>query len=195
MIIIFFIVLSLALGISAMLLMYRCTEAAPVQLSSGMLVSFTTAVVHVVLFCLGIYLGNKLHFVDANDPTAYARQNALVLLGLAVIVALKQFFPYMGRRTQPAAYNLNAGVFQVVLFTVATGINGFLLGFGVGFVAVLGECFHAALWPLLVLTFLFSFLGIMFGRQHVPLRPRRWIGLSSMIIFVTALCVVLSVIF
>lgn len=191
MFIVFFIVLSLALGISAMLLMYRCTEATPVQLSSGMLVSFTTAVVHVVLFCLGIYLGNKLHFVDANDPTAYARQNALVLLGLAVIVALKQLFPYMGRRTQPAAYNLNAGVFQVVLFTIATGINGFLLGFGVGFVAFLREYLHAALWPLLVFTFLFSVLGVMFGRQHVPLRPRRWMGLSSMIIFVTALCVVL----
>ena len=160
MFIVFFIVLSLALGISAMLLMYRCAEATPVQLSSGMLVSFTTAVVHVVLFCLGIYLGNKLHFVDANDPTAYARQNALVLLGLAVIVALKQLFPYMGRRTQ---------------------------------LAVLGEYLHAALWPLLVFTFLFSVLGVMFGRQHVPLRPRRWIGLSSMIIFMTALCVVLFI--
>ena len=67
--VVLFIVLSLALGISAMLLMRRCAETAPVQLSSGVLVSFATAVVHVALFCLGIYLGNKLHFVAADDDT------------------------------------------------------------------------------------------------------------------------------
>lgn len=185
-----FIVLSLALGISAMLLMHRSVEATPVRLSSGILISFATALVHVALFCLGIWLGNKLFFNNNGDPTPYAKQNALVFLGLAVMVALKQFLPYMGRRTKPAAYDLNAGFVQMLLFTVFTGINGFLLGFGIGFVAMLGECFHAALWPLFILTFLFSVLGIMFGRQHVPLRSRRWIGLSSLIMFMTALCTV-----
>lgn len=188
--IVLFIVLSMALGISAMLLMRRCVEAVPVQLSSGMLISFTLAVVHVALFCLGIYLGNKLHFVAPGDPTAYATQNALAFLGLAVVVAVKQLLPYMGRRTKPAAYDLNAGTTQVLLFTVATGVNGFLVGFGVGFVVRLGEYLHAALWPLFLLTFLFSMLGIMFGRQQVPLRSRRWMGLSSLIIFMTALCTV-----
>jgi len=189
--IVFFIVLSLALGISAFLLMHRCADARPIPLSSGMLVSFATAVMHVALFCLGIFLGNKFCFMENGDPLVYARQNALVLLGLTIFVAIKQLLPYMGRRTKPAAYDLNAGVLQVFLFTVATGINGFLLGFGVGFVAMLGECLHAALWPLLVLTFLFSVLGIMFGRQHVALRPRRWMSLSSLLLFVTALCVVI----
>lgn len=188
--VVLFIVLSLALGISAMLLMRRCAEAVPIQLSSGVLVSFTTAVVHVALFCLGIHLGNKLHFVAPGDPTAYATQNALAFLGLAVVVAVKQLLPYMGRRTKPAAYDLNAGTTQVLLFTVATGINGFLLGFGVGFVVSLSGYLHAALWPLFLMTFLFSVLGIMFGRQHVPLRSRRWMGLSSLIIFMTALCTV-----
>ena len=191
--IIFFIVLSLALGISVFLLMHRCADARPIPLSSGVLVSFATAVMHVALFCLGIFLGNKFCFMENGDPLVYAKQNALVLLGLSIFVALKQLLPYMGRRTKPASYDLNAGVLQVFLFTIATGTNGFLLGFGVGFVAMLGECLHAALWPLFVMTFLFSVLGIMFGRQHVPLRPRRWIGLSSMIIFVTALCVVLFI--
>lgn len=188
--VVLFIVLSLALGISAMLLMRRCAEAVPIQLSSGVLVSFTTAVVHVALFCLGIHLGNKLHFVAPGDPTAYATQNALAFLGLAVVVAVKQLLPYMGRRTKPAAYDLNAGTTQVLLFTIATGINGFLLGFGVGFVVSLSGYLHAALWPLFLMTFLFSVLGIMFGRQHVPLRSRRWMGLSSLIIFMTALCMV-----
>ena len=191
--IVFFIVLSLALGISVFLLMHRCADARPIPLSSGVLVSFATAVMHVALFCLGIFLGNKFCFMENGDPLVYAKQNALVLLGLSIFVALKQLLPYMGRRTKPASYDLNAGVLQVFLFTIATGTNGFLLGFGVGFVAMLGECLHAALWPLFVMTFLFSVLGIMFGRQHVPLRPRRWIGLSSMIIFVTALCVVLFI--
>lgn len=187
--IIFFIVLSLALGISVFLLMHRCADARPIPLSSGVLVSFATAVMHVALFCLGIFLGNKFCFMENGDPLVYAKQNALVLLGLTIFVALKQLLPYMGRRTKPASYDLNAGVLQVFLFTIATGINGFLLGFGVGFVAMLGECLHAALWPLFVMTFLFSVLGIMFGRQHVPLRPRRWMALSSIIIFATALFV------
>ena len=187
----FFIVISVALGISAMLLMRRCADASPIPLSSGIVVSFITAVMHVALFCLGIFLGNKLVFIDAANPEAYVTQNSYVFIGLAAMVAIKQIIPYMGRRTKPAAYNLNSGVFQVFLFTIATGINGFLLGFGVGFVAVLGEYIHAAIWPLLVMTFLFSVLGIMFGRQHVPLRPRRWITLSGLLIFMMALCVVL----
>ncbi len=191
--IIFFIVLSLALGISVFLLMHRCADARPIPLSSGVLVSFATAVMHVALFCLGIFLGNKFCFMENGDPLVYAKQNALVLLGLTIFVALKQLLPYMGRRTKPASYDLIAGVLQVFLFTIATGTNGFLLGFGVGFVAMLGECLHAALWPLFVLTFLFSVLGIMFGRQHVPLRPRRWMALSSLLLFVTALCVVLFI--
>ena len=191
--IIFFIVLSLALGISVFLLMHRCADARPIPLSSGVLVSFATAVMHVALFCLGIFLGNKFCFMENGDPLVYAKQNALVLLGLTIFVALKQLLPYMGRRTKPASYDLIAGVLQVFLFTIATGTNGFLLGFGVGFVAILGECLHAALWPLFVLTFLFSVLGIMFGRQHVPLRPRRWMALSSLLLFVTALCVVLFI--
>lgn len=189
--IIFFIVLSLALGISVFLLMHRCADARPIPLSSGVLVSFATAVMHVALFCLGIFLGNKFCFMENGDPLVYAKQNALVLLGLTIFVALKQLLPYMGRRTKPASYDLIAGVLQVFLFTIATGTNGFLLGFGVGFVAILGECLHAALWPLFVLTFLFSVLGIMFGRQHVPLRPRRWMALSSLLLFVIAFCVVI----
>ena len=189
--IIFFIVLSLALGISVFLLMHRCADARPIPLSSGVLVSFATAVMHVALFCLGIFLGNKFCFMENGDPLVYAKQNALVLLGLTIFVALKQLLPYMGRRTKPASYDLIAGVLQVFLFTIATGTNGFLLGFGVGFVAILGECLHAALWPLFVMTFLFSVLGIMFGRQHVPLRPRRWMALSSLLLFVTTFCVVI----
>ena len=76
-----------------MLLMHRSAEAAPVRLSSGILVSFATAVVHVALFCLGIWLGNKLLLTDNGNPASYAQQNAWVFFGLAVMVAIKQFLP------------------------------------------------------------------------------------------------------
>ena len=132
--IISFIVIAIALGISAMLLMRRCAEAAPVALSAGLLISLTVAIVHAALFCLGILLGNYLRFDLPGDPEAFARPNSFVLLGLAIIVSVKMLWPYMGRKTQPMAYDLNAGTLRVLLFTVATGINGFLLGIGVGFV-------------------------------------------------------------
>ncbi len=189
--IISFIVLALALGISAMVLMHRCADAAPIQLSSGLLVSFALATIHVALFCLGIYLGNSLRFIDLDNPDAYRKTNALVFLGFAVVVAVKQLFPHMGRKTRPAAFDLNAGTFRTLLLSVATGINGFLLGLGVGFVVLLRDSLHSALWPVWTATFLFAYLGIMFGRQHVVLRPRRWMGLSSLILFAAALITVI----
>lgn len=187
-----FIVIAIALGISAMLLMRRCAEAAPVPLSAGLLISLTVAIVHAALFCLGILLGNYLRFDLPGDPEAFARPNSFVLLGLALIVSVKMMWPYMGRKTQPMAYDLNAGTLRVLLFTIATGINGFLLGIGVGFVVSLAGHLHSALWPLLVATFLFSYLGIMYGRQHVKLRPRRWMAVSVVIILVTAIAAVVN---
>lgn len=189
--IISFIVLALALGISAMILMHRCADAVPIQLSSGLLVSFALATIHVALFCLGIYLGNSLRFIDLDNPDAYTKTNALVFLGFAVVVAVKQLFPHMGRKTRPVAFDLNAGTFRTLLLSVATGINGFLLGLGVGFVVLLRDSLHSALWPVWTASFLFAYLGIMFGRQHIALRPRRWMGLSSLILFATALITVI----
>lgn len=190
--IISFIVISIALGFSAMMLMRRCAEASPVPLSAGLLISVSVAIVHVALFCLGILLGNMLRFELPGDPYAFARPNSFVLLGLSIIVAVKMLWPYMGKKTTPVAYDLNAGTLRVLLFTVATGINGFLLGIGVGFVVLLVEHRHAALWPLLIATFLFSYLGIMYGRQHVKLRPRRWLSVSAIILIVTAIAAVVN---
>ena len=67
-----------------------------------------------------------------------------------------------------------------------------LLGMGVGFVTLLSGHFHSAFWPLLVATFLFSYLGIMYGRQHVKLRPRRWMVVSAVILIVTAIAAVVN---
>ncbi len=45
---------------------------------------------------------------------------------------------------------------------------------------------------MLVSTFLFSYLGVMYGRQHVKLRPRRWMAVSAVIIIVTAIAAVVN---
>lgn len=187
-----FIVIAIALGISVMLLMRRCADAVSVPLSSGLLISLTLAVVHAVLFLLGIFLGNMLRFELPDNPMAFSRPNAFVFLGLALVVAVRLLWPYMGRKTTPVAYDLSAGTFRVLLFTVASGINGFLLGIGAGFVALLTDSLHSALWPLLVTTMLFSYLGIMYGRQHVQLRPRRWMAVSGLIIIVAAIAAVVN---
>lgn len=187
-----FIVIAIALGISAVLLMRRCAEASPVPLSAGLLISFTTAVFHAAMFCLGIRLGNMLRFELPDDADAFSRANSFVFLGMAIIVSIKMMWPYMGKKTQPMAYDLNAGTLRVLLFTIATGINGFLLGIGAGFVVSLVGHLHSALWPLLVSTFLFSYLGIMYGRQHVKLRPRRWMAVSAVILIVTAIAAVVN---
>lgn len=187
-----FIVLAIALGISAMLLMRNCAESSPVQLSSGLLISLTVATVHAALFCLGMFVGNMLRFTTSDDPEAFARVNAFVFLGMAVVVAVKQLFPYMGSKPRPTLFDLNAGTRRVLVFTVATGINGFLLALGAGFVWSLGGHVHRALWPLWVATLLFSYLGIMYGRQHVKLRPRRWMAVSALLLVSTAIAAVVN---
>ena len=187
-----FIVIAIAFGISAMLLMRRCAEVAPVPLSAGLLISFTVAIVHAALLCAGIWLGNMLRFELPDNADAFSRANSFVFLGMAIIVSIKMMWPYMGKKTQPMAYDLNAGTLRVLLFTVGTGINGFLLGMGAGFVTLLEGRFHSAFWPLLVSTFLFSYLGIMYGRQHVKLRPRRWMAVSAVILIVTAIAAVVN---
>jgi putative Mn2+ efflux pump MntP len=182
----------MALGISMMVQMRNCAEVTPIPLSSGLLVSFTLSVVHAALFCLGMWLGNGLSFFDSEDPGAYAGANALVFLGMSLVVVVKQILPYMGSKQRGRTFDLNAGFGRVLLFTVASGINGFLLGLGMGFVTMLGTHLHKAMWPVIIFVFLFSYLGVMYGRQHVKLRPRRWMVLSGLLILAVAVLVVVA---
>lgn len=190
--IISFIIIAIALGISTMVLMERCAEATPVRLSAGLLIATMVAMVHTVLFIVGMLAGNLLRFESADDPFAYAEVNALVLMGMTVVVLLKLLFPYLRREPKLAVFPLNGGLGRTLLMTVASGINIFLLGMGVGFVALLSQGVHRAVWPLFTLTLLFSYLGIMYGRQKVEMRPRRWIIISCVLLLGVAIAAVVN---
>ncbi len=190
--IISFIIIAIALGISTMVLMKRCAEATPVRLSAGLLIATMVAMVHTVLFIVGMLAGNLLRFESADDPFAYAEVNALVLMGMTVVVLLKLLFPYLRREPKLAVFPLNGGLGRTLLMTVASGINIFLLGMGVGFVALLSQGVHRAVWPLFTLTLLFSYLGIMYGRQKVEMRPRRWIIISCVLLLGVAIAAVVN---
>ncbi len=190
--IISFIIIAIAFGISTMVLMKRCAEATPVRLSAGLLIATMVAMVHTVLFIVGMLAGNLLRFESADDPFAYAEVNALVLMGMTVVVLLKLLFPYLRREPKLAVFPLNGGLGRTLLMTVASGINIFLLGMGVGFVALLSQGVHRAVWPLFTLTLLFSYLGIMYGRQKVEMRPRRWIIISCVLLLGVAIAAVVN---
>lgn len=190
--IISFIIIAIALGISTMVLIKRCAEATPVRLSAGLLIATMVAMVHTVLFIVGMLAGNLLRFESADDPFAYAEVNALVLMGMTVVVLLKLLSPYLRREPKLAVFPLNGGLGRTLLMTVASGINIFLLGMGVGFVALLSQDVHRAVWPLFTLTLLFSYLGIMYGRQKVEMRPRRWIIISCVLLLGVAIAAVVN---
>lgn len=190
--IISFIIIAIALGISTMVLMKRCAEATPVRLSTGLLIAAMVAMVHTVLFVVGMLAGNLLRFESADDPFAYAEVNSLVLMGMTVVVLLKLLSPYLRREPKLAVFPLNGGLGRTLLMTVASGINIFLLGMGVGFVALLSQGVHRAVWPLFTLTLLFSYLGIMYGRQKVEMRPRRWIIISCVLLLGVAIAAVVN---
>lgn len=162
------------------------------RLSAGLLIATMVAMVHTVLFVAGMLAGNLLRFESADDPFAYAEVNSLVLMGMTVVVLLKLLSPYLRREPKLAVFPLNGGLGRTLLMTVASGINIFLLGMGVGFVALLSQGVHRAVWPLFTLTLLFSYLGIMYGRQKVEMRPRRWIIISCVLLLGVAIAAVVN---
>jgi putative Mn2+ efflux pump MntP len=190
--VIFFFILPIALGLGVMFLMRQCAENMRIQLPSGLLISGALAVVHVALFCVGMRVGNFLRFEVPEEPDAFVRANALVCVGLTLLVSVKMIWPYVGKKKAPIGFDLTKGFGGVFLFAIASGINGFLVATGVGFVESLSGNVHFVVWPLLAFTFVFSYLGIMFGRQQVPLRPRRWMAVSGLFLVAMAVSVLMK---
>lgn len=169
-----YIVLALAFGISAMILMRRCAAVTPVKLSKGLVIMLLTSIVHVILFVLGITLGDLLRIEGKDAPQLYARTNAYIFLGLTLFVVVRMLLPYLKREPNLAIFDLRNWSTTAAM-AIASGINVLLVGLGLGFVMPLAGHVHSAIWPLFALTLLLGYMGIMFGRQKVEMRPRRWI--------------------
>ena len=176
-----YIVLSIAFGVTAMLLMRRCAETTPVKLTKGLAIMFVTATIYVLLFILGITLGDLLRIEGADAPQLYARTNAYIFLGLAIFVALRMLLPHLKRKPQLPVFDLRNWC-SVIAMSVASGINVLLIGLGLGFVMPLAGHIHWAIWPLFISSVLLGYTGIMFGRQKVTIRPLRWMIVACILL-------------
>ena len=176
-----YIVLSIAFGVTAMLLMRRCAETTPVKLTKGLAIMFVTATIYVLLFILGITLGDLLRIEGADAPQLYARTNAYIFLGLTVFVALRMLLPHLKRKPQLPVFDLRNWS-SVIAMSVASGINVLLVGLGLGFVMPLAGHIHWAIWPLFISSVLLGYTGIMFGRQKVTIRPLRWMIVACILL-------------
>ena len=176
-----YIVLSIAFGVTAMLLMRRCAETTPVKLTKGLAIMFVTATIYVLLFILGITLGDLLRIEGTDAPQLYARTNAYIFLGLTIFVALRMLLPHLKRKPQLPVFDLrNWG--SVLAMSVASGINVLLVGLGLGFVMPIAGHVHWAIWPLFISSVLLGYTGIMFGRQKVTIRPLRWMIVACILL-------------
>ena len=180
-----FIVVAMALGLADMLLMRRCADAVPVRLSAGLLIAASMATVQVLFLLLGTRIGDFLRLQSANDPLMYADINAYIFLGITVAVAVKMYAPYLRRKTELPVFDLRRAA-SVAGMAAATGIDVLLLGIGIGFVAP-DAGIHTLVWPLWVGALLLGYLGMMFGRQHVQLRPRRWMTVACVMLLGVAI--------
>ena len=186
-----YIVLALAFGINAMLLMRRCAEATPVKLTKGIAIMLIVSAINSQLFLLGMSIGDLLRIEGSNAPEIYARTNAYIFLGMGVIVTLRMLLPYLRRKPQLAVFDLrNWG--SIIAMAVANGINILLIGLGLGFVNALSNSIHWAVWPLFISTLLLGYIGMMFGRQKVEMRPRRWMIVACILILGCAIAAVVN---
>lgn len=185
-----YIVIALAMGIVNMLLFRRCGEATPVRLSAGLLTIMGQSAIHAAMYYLGGLLGMLLCMRSADDPGMYADINAYIFMGLVLVVIIKMLFPYLRKEPRLPMFDLNNGmVFGAMV--VITGINVFLVGLGAGFVEDANPI-HKMVWPMFGLSFVLGYLGLMFGRQKVQLRPRRWMVVACVLLLGTALASVFS---
>lgn len=186
-----YFVLALAIGISNMLLFRRCSELAHIKLTSGIVKSFLLSAIHVLFFILGSTIGDLLGFYSSDDPQRYSDRNSYVFLGLAIIVVVKVLSPYLRREPNLPLFNLQSWT-SVLAMSVATGINVLLLGIGFGFVVQNTKNISLMVLSIGGVSFLLSYLGIMFGRQKVAIRPLRWTIVYCLLILGVAIASVVN---
>ena len=174
-----YILLSLSFGINLMLVFRVCAKSSPIRLSKALVETFFVAVVQVGLFLCGQYLGTSLRFVDVQNPDLYRQTNDLVFLGLMLAVAVRWVVAAF-RRKEEQPYDIERWS-TVAALAVATGISVLFVGIADGFLGVAHSRWAIAI-PLLLATFLLSYLGVMMGRRHKHPTPRRWRLLAAVLL-------------
>lgn len=185
-----YIAIGIAFGIESMIVMYRHARPNGLRLTQGLMASLLFAVIYAILAFTGILIGSMLHFDDMINPNseAYSTTNALVYVGLTVVVVIKMLLAMHNEKkeTKTIVYDIRR-VSTVVALAIATGINLLIIYLGVGFADGNSHKFITILLPLIISVFLLSYLGIMFGRQQVALRPRRWQYVISILLLAIAI--------
>ncbi len=188
--IISFIVIALAFGLVNMLLLYRCGKVTPVRLSTGLISVIALSAIHVLFFYFGNLVGNMLSLRSPTDPHMYNDANAYIFLGITLAIIIKLLAPYLRKEPRLPLFDLG-NFWSLMAMNVASGINVFLIGIGTGFVTTTSNL-HKIVWPLLIASILLGYLGLMFGRQKVHLRARRWMIIACVLLLGVAIAAVVN---
>lgn len=173
------ILISLALGVTVMMTVRSCCSQAQIKLSKGLMMSGVIALFHALFVVLGWWIGSVFQF-------GFEEYDRLFFLGFLVFVAVKIFVNDHKKGKELPAYDIGR-LGTVCLLAVATGVNTFLVGIGLGFNASDGYNWLKLGLPMFLLVLLMAYWGVMLGRQKVELRSRRWVLVAILLIFVVAL--------
>lgn len=187
-----YILLAIVLTFEYLLVMQVCAAKHPVALTKGLAESLVVALIGGAMIALGMFLGHFMRFTpDVLDPTT-AAQNAwqqqtdkMIYVGLMVVVALRILLTAWSKKQEAPAYDISQWGTAMML-SVVLGINVFLAGLALGFYVSFSADVWKAVVPVAVCALLFSFVGIMFGRQHVALRTRRWKLIIALFVLIFA---------
>ncbi len=180
-----YILLSGALTLPMMYTLRNSAEKVPLRLSRGLAVALLLALEQSLLALLGLFLGNMLRL-------GMPEYDKLVFLGILLMVAIRMVLSVTGKKQkkEPLVFDISRWG-TVLLMGIATGTNAFLTGLGLGFIALISADALSVAIPLFLLALIFSYWGVMLGRQQRPVHPRRWVLLCVVALLVLTLKVAL----
>lgn len=172
-----YILLALAVSLSAMVSVKNSAVAFPIRLTRGLGVAFLMAAMQCVMLSLGMFVANSMPQFEFQD------YNNLIFIGLSVLVAVRYLYNVFSKNRREAAFDIsNWGV--VAALSLAVGMNVMLLGLALGFKASLGSDCLKALVPMFITMMLFVYCGIMLGRQKAEIKTRRWLFFATIFLLV-----------
>ncbi len=188
-----YIILSFALGFEVLITMRGCACHTPVRLTKGLLESLLVAVVGALLLFGGMGIGDLMRFSPANPDVNATTTNALlsqtdelVYLGLLLLVAFRLFFRSFKKNRAELSFDISK-LSTVLMLSVVLGINVLIVGLALGFHVDYDSNVWRASIPLLIVFFLLSMVGVMFGRRQLNIHARRWTLVAALFILIFAI--------